>query len=222
MVLPPNVSAAQFASALGEFKAAVGSEWVFTSDEDVALYRDSYSIYWDEPEERVASAAVAPAKVEEVQQAVAIFEIDETNEYFCAVFIFLLQLIKQFHIDTESVAPPWTVDCSIVHTSFGQHYVYAGALQDWMSSQTIISHSNVRQIRHKPEHVQEPNDDEDHHDRVQYGLNRPLHWDKIDEPQKNSHCNQSHHYLNERHRYSFFLTACSIAFGSIHDTAAGE
>ena len=72
MVLPPNVSAAQFASALGEFKAAVGADWVFSSDEDVALYRDSYSIYWGEPEERVASIAVAPAKVEEVQQVVRI------------------------------------------------------------------------------------------------------------------------------------------------------
>ena len=72
MVLPPNVSAAQFASALGEFQAAVGADWVFSSDEDVALYRDSYSIYWGEPEERVASIAVAPAKVEEVQQVVRI------------------------------------------------------------------------------------------------------------------------------------------------------
>jgi 4-cresol dehydrogenase (hydroxylating) len=72
MVLPPNISAADFASALGELKMAVGSEWVFSSDEDVALYRDSYSIYWGEPEERVASAAVAPAKVEEVQQVVRI------------------------------------------------------------------------------------------------------------------------------------------------------
>jgi len=72
MVLPPNVNAADFASALGEFKAAVGSDWVFSSDEDVALYRDSYSIYWGEPDERVASAAVAPGKVEEVQQVVRI------------------------------------------------------------------------------------------------------------------------------------------------------
>ena len=72
MVLPPNVSETEFASALGEFEAAVGTEWVFSSDEDVALYRDSYSIYWDEPEERVASAAVAPATVEEVQQVVRI------------------------------------------------------------------------------------------------------------------------------------------------------
>jgi FAD/FMN-containing dehydrogenase len=72
MVLPPNVSEADFNSALGEFRSAVGADWVFSSDEDVALYRDSYSIYWGEPEERVASAAVAPTKVEEVQQVVRI------------------------------------------------------------------------------------------------------------------------------------------------------
>lgn len=72
MVLPPNVSAANFASALGQFKAVVGANWVFTSDADAALYRDSYSIYWGESEEKVASAAVAPATVEEVQQIVRI------------------------------------------------------------------------------------------------------------------------------------------------------
>src|SRR5579863_4691250 len=70
MVLQPNVSEADFNSALTEFRSAVGESWVFSSDEDVALYRDSYSIYWGEPEERVASAAVAPVKVEEVQQVV--------------------------------------------------------------------------------------------------------------------------------------------------------
>ena len=72
MVLPPNVSEADFNAALGEFRSAVGPSWVFSSDEDVALYRDSYSINWGEPDERVASAAVAPAKVEEVQQIVRI------------------------------------------------------------------------------------------------------------------------------------------------------
>ncbi|MBI4265815.1 MAG: FAD-binding oxidoreductase [Acidobacteria bacterium] len=72
MVLPPNVSEADFSAALGEFRSAVGADWVFSSDADVALYRDSYSIYWGEPEERVASAAVAPATVEEVQQVVRI------------------------------------------------------------------------------------------------------------------------------------------------------
>lgn len=70
MALPPNVSEADFAAALREFQSAVGSDWVFHSDEEVALYRDSYSIERDEPEERVASAAVAPATVEEVQEIV--------------------------------------------------------------------------------------------------------------------------------------------------------
>ena len=72
MVLPPNVTQADFDAALNEFRAAVGAQWVFSSDDDVALYRDSYSIYWGEPEERVASAAVAPSKPEEVQQVVRI------------------------------------------------------------------------------------------------------------------------------------------------------
>jgi hypothetical protein len=72
MVLPPNVSEADFNAALSQFRSAVGASWVFSSDEDVALYRDSYSINWGEPEERVASAAVAPAKVEEVQEIVRI------------------------------------------------------------------------------------------------------------------------------------------------------
>jgi 4-cresol dehydrogenase (hydroxylating) len=70
MKTPPGVSAADFASALSAFEAAVGKEWVFTSDEDVALYRDAYSPFWGEPEERVASAAVAPASVEQVQSIV--------------------------------------------------------------------------------------------------------------------------------------------------------
>ena len=72
MALPPNVSEAEFANALSEFTSAVGSDWVFSSDEDIALYRDSYSVYWGEEEERIASAAVAPANVEQVQQVVRI------------------------------------------------------------------------------------------------------------------------------------------------------
>lgn len=53
-------------------RAAVGDEWVFTAPADVALYRDAYSLFWDEPEERVASAAVAPINVEQVQAVVRI------------------------------------------------------------------------------------------------------------------------------------------------------
>src|SRR5690606_37779955 len=43
-VLPPNVGAEDFASAVREFVAAVGEDWVFTSDEDLELYRDPYSL----------------------------------------------------------------------------------------------------------------------------------------------------------------------------------
>ncbi|HEX6994676.1 MAG TPA: FAD-binding oxidoreductase [Gammaproteobacteria bacterium] len=71
-VLPPGISDREFAAALDEFRDAVGAEWVFSSDEDVALYRDAYSIFWGEPEERLASAAVAPSTVEEVQAVVRV------------------------------------------------------------------------------------------------------------------------------------------------------
>jgi 4-cresol dehydrogenase (hydroxylating) len=70
MANPPGVSERDFTRALELFRDAVGGDWVFTSDEDVALYRDAYSIFWGEPEERVASAAVAPSTVEEVQAVV--------------------------------------------------------------------------------------------------------------------------------------------------------
>lgn len=72
MVMPPNVTADQWSAALAAFKAAIGGEWVFTTDEDIALYRDPYSPLWGEPDERVISAAVAPAKTEEVQAIVRI------------------------------------------------------------------------------------------------------------------------------------------------------
>src|SRR5436190_127029 len=72
MAVPPGVSAQVFAQAVREFEAAVGKEWVFTSDEDVSLYRDAYSVLWGEPEERLASAAVAPDRLEQVQQVVKI------------------------------------------------------------------------------------------------------------------------------------------------------
>ncbi len=70
MALPPNVSSADFEAALASWRTAVGPDWVFTSAEDVALYRDAYSPYWGEPEERLAAAAVAPASLEQVQAVV--------------------------------------------------------------------------------------------------------------------------------------------------------
>jgi hypothetical protein len=81
MANPPGVSERDFASALARFRTAVGGDWVFTSDEDVALYRDAYSIYWGEPEERIASAAVAPQSVEEVQAVVR-----AANEYRIPIY----------------------------------------------------------------------------------------------------------------------------------------
>ena len=70
MAVPPNVNPADFEAALSLWRSAVGADWVFTAAEDVALYRDAYSPYWAEPEERLASAAVAPATLEQVQAVV--------------------------------------------------------------------------------------------------------------------------------------------------------
>src|SRR3954469_6457339 len=67
MRTPPQVSEATFSKALRQFESLIGKEWVFSSDEDVALYRDAYSPLRGEPDERIASAALAPSNVEEVR-----------------------------------------------------------------------------------------------------------------------------------------------------------
>ena len=72
MRLPPGVSQSDFDQAISQFQAAIGKDWVFTSDEDTDLYRDAYSPFYGEPEERMVSAAVAPANVEEVQAVMRI------------------------------------------------------------------------------------------------------------------------------------------------------
>jgi 4-cresol dehydrogenase (hydroxylating) len=72
MTTPQGVSPATFAQALQAFTQAVGSDWVFSSDEDLNLYRDAYSPLKGQPDERIASAAVAPASAEEVQAVVRI------------------------------------------------------------------------------------------------------------------------------------------------------
>jgi 4-cresol dehydrogenase (hydroxylating) len=71
-VLPPGVRAGQFEAAIRAFGDAVGREWVFTSEEDLGPYRDSFSTVWNTGEERRASAAVAPDTVEQVQAIVRI------------------------------------------------------------------------------------------------------------------------------------------------------
>jgi 4-cresol dehydrogenase (hydroxylating) len=69
---PPGIPARDFAAALRRFEEIVGRQWVFSSDEDVALYRDAYSPLWGEEAERFASAAVAPISVDEIQAIVAV------------------------------------------------------------------------------------------------------------------------------------------------------
>jgi 4-cresol dehydrogenase (hydroxylating) len=70
--LPPGVSEPDFSTAIRAFEEAVGRNWVFTAEDDVALYRDAYSPFWGDDEERVASAAVAPDSLEQVQHVVRI------------------------------------------------------------------------------------------------------------------------------------------------------
>jgi len=72
MTNPPGVSEGAFQQSIRQFESAVGSEWVFTSDDDVALYRDAYTPLWSEDDEKVASAAVAPSSAEQVQAVVRI------------------------------------------------------------------------------------------------------------------------------------------------------
>ena len=72
MRLPPGVSSKDFSAAMQRFEKVVGKDWVFTSDDDVDLYRDPYTPAWHEEEEKFPSAAVAPASVEEVQAVVKI------------------------------------------------------------------------------------------------------------------------------------------------------
>ncbi len=68
LVLPPRISPMQFDAALKAFAGVVGKDWLMASDQD----RDAYSdIYAPGPEsEWPASAAVAPATVEEIQAIV--------------------------------------------------------------------------------------------------------------------------------------------------------
>src|SRR4029078_5771238 len=72
MATPPRASERAFLRAVERFKSVVGSDWVFTSDEDVALYRDAYSPLWSEEAEKVAAAAVEPDSAEQVVAIVKI------------------------------------------------------------------------------------------------------------------------------------------------------
>jgi 4-cresol dehydrogenase (hydroxylating) len=67
-ILPPGVSAAAFAETLEDFRKIVGREYVLTGD-DLVSYADPYSIIAND-ETHAASAAVAPASTEQVQEIV--------------------------------------------------------------------------------------------------------------------------------------------------------
>jgi 4-cresol dehydrogenase (hydroxylating) len=71
-ILPPGVSGGQFASAIREFEATLGRDWVFTTEEDLHPYRDHFSYIKDQPNELIPSAAVGPDTVEQVQGIVRI------------------------------------------------------------------------------------------------------------------------------------------------------
>jgi hypothetical protein len=69
MRVPPGISERDFAQALQQFASVVGHEWVFSSEEDVALYRDAYSPLWGEPEAYL-SAAVFVARHLDLQVSI--------------------------------------------------------------------------------------------------------------------------------------------------------
>ncbi|MBA4087473.1 MAG: FAD-binding oxidoreductase [Novosphingobium sp.] len=66
--LPPRVSPKQFQAAMTAFAGVVGKDWVMDSDADRDAYSDTYAP--GSTEEWPASAAVAPASVEEVRAIV--------------------------------------------------------------------------------------------------------------------------------------------------------
>jgi 4-cresol dehydrogenase (hydroxylating) len=70
-----------FNAALAHIASIVGKEWVYTDQDTLNTYRDSYSPFWDQPEERLVSAAVAPSSTEQVQAIVAI-----ANEFQLPVY----------------------------------------------------------------------------------------------------------------------------------------
>lgn len=69
-VLPPGVDAETFQAAVREFEAAVGKDWVLTTDDDLHPYRDHFSYIKDQPNELIPAAAVGPDTVEQVQAVV--------------------------------------------------------------------------------------------------------------------------------------------------------
>lgn len=68
-LLPPGIEPTAFAAALDDFRAAVGAQWVFTSEADRASYLDPFAI--GDQQAHAAAAAVAPANTDELAQVLA-------------------------------------------------------------------------------------------------------------------------------------------------------
>jgi 4-cresol dehydrogenase (hydroxylating) len=70
VVLPSSVSRSAFERALLDFADVVGREWVLATDEDRDTYMDAYAI--GDGGDHVASAALAPKSVAEIQEVLRI------------------------------------------------------------------------------------------------------------------------------------------------------
>ena len=68
--LPAGLEEASFSQATAEFRSAIGSDWVFTSDTDRASYLDPFAV--GDPAEHASSGAVAPADLDELREILAI------------------------------------------------------------------------------------------------------------------------------------------------------
>ncbi|MDT8398147.1 MAG: FAD-dependent oxidoreductase [Pseudomonadales bacterium] len=69
LVLPPGITERVFEQALDDFRAVLGNEWVFATDQDRETYLDHFAT---DISAHVSAAAVAPISVEEIQAIVRI------------------------------------------------------------------------------------------------------------------------------------------------------
>lgn len=68
-----RIDPSRIAGALKACASVLGSQWVYSAEEDIALYQDAYSPFVAEPElQLLPGGAVAPGAVEEVQEVVRI------------------------------------------------------------------------------------------------------------------------------------------------------
>lgn len=98
--LPPGVTLSQFQLALNGFREAVGTDWVFIDDDDVASYLDPFAI--GDQLEHAASAAVAPNDTAELQKVLAV-----ANQY--KIPVWPISMGKNFAYGTSAPRMKGTV-----------------------------------------------------------------------------------------------------------------